>query len=162
MRRSLYDIAALIARVVVGVVFMAHGLQKATDLGGTIEGFERLGVVFPQITATATTVIEIGAGALLIAGLLTPVAGLLLVLVAVGALVYVHWPNGVFVAEGGWELVGALGAAALVLAAAGAGRFSVDYILFGRGAAEPADTRPFSFLASPRHRDRGGEGDFRG
>ena len=77
-------------------------------------------------------VAELLGGVLLILGLLTPLAGLALVLVCVGAAVFVHGRNGVFVDEGGWELVGGLGSAALLLAAGGAGRFSLDHLMFGR------------------------------
>ncbi|MFD2357392.1 DoxX family protein [Nonomuraea ferruginea] len=35
MKRVIFDVAALIARVVIGVIFVAHGLQKWTaGLGG--------------------------------------------------------------------------------------------------------------------------------
>ena len=40
----------------------------------------------------------------------------------VGAAVFVHIPNGVLAADDGWELVGAIAALLLVLAAAGPGR----------------------------------------
>lgn len=152
MRRALFDVAALIARVVVGVIFLAHGLQKAGDLDGTSSGFAQIGVPLPQLAALFTTVVEIGAGALLIVGLLTPVAGLLLLVVTLGALFFVHWSNGVFVDDGGWELIGALSSVVILLAAAGAGRFSLDRLLFRRGngafdrgeASDFTDTRPFT------------------
>lgn len=50
------------------------------------------------------------------------------------AAVLVHVGNGIWVADGGWELVGAIGAGAgvLALAAAGAGRWSVDGLLLSR------------------------------
>lgn len=47
------------------------------------------------------------------------------------AALLVHLPMGVFIDNGGWELVGALGAGALLLAAVGAGRYSVDRVLPG-------------------------------
>jgi len=126
-------------------------LQKAGDLQGTGSGFAQMGVPLPQLAALVTTVVEIGAGALLIVGLLTPVAGLLLV-VLLGALFFVHWSKGVFVDDGGWELVGALGSVVILLATAGAGRFSLDRLLFRRGhgafehgeASDFTDTRPFT------------------
>ncbi|QNE17422.1 hypothetical protein F1D05_05160 [Kribbella qitaiheensis] len=42
---------------------------------------------------------------------------------------FVHLSNGPFVADGGWELVVVLGLFSLVLAAVGAGRFSLDSAL---------------------------------
>ena len=46
-----------------------------------------------------------------------------------GAYFFAHMGNGVAAADGGFELVGAIGAAALALAGAGAGVFSVDAVL---------------------------------
>ncbi|TCO51394.1 hypothetical protein EV646_101377 [Kribbella antiqua] len=60
--------------------------------------------------------------------MLTPVVGVLLALDMAGALAFVHLSNGVFAADGGWELVGVLGLLSLTLAAVGAGRVSLDNI----------------------------------
>jgi putative oxidoreductase len=50
-----------------------------------------------------------------------------------------HIPQGLFIDAGGWELVGALGAGALALAAVGAGRFSLDGLRRGgRGSRSRA------------------------
>nr|WP_202893613.1 DoxX family protein [Kribbella italica] len=121
----------LIARVGVGVVFVAHGWQKfrTNGLTATAGGFEQMGVPAPTLSAYYAAGAELIAGAALILGLLTSVAGVLLALDMVGAFLFVHLSNGVFVAEGGWELVVVLGLAALTLAAVGPGRYSVDRIL---------------------------------
>ena len=125
------DAALLIARVVVGVVLIAHGWQKVVTngLGSTAEGFAEMGIPLPAVSAAYAAVIELVGGALLVVGAATAVVGILVVLDMLGALVLVHIGNGVFVSQGGWELVGLIGAAALVLAAVGAGRYSVDYAL---------------------------------
>jgi putative oxidoreductase len=77
-------------------------------------------------------VVELAGGATLVLGLAVPVAGLLLLVDMIGAFVFVHAGAGLFVEQGGYELVLVLGAAALLLAAVGAGRFSVDHLLAGR------------------------------
>ncbi|MBM7413772.1 MULTISPECIES: DoxX family protein [Nocardiaceae] len=122
------DIAALVARIALGVVFVAHGWQKlrTNGLDATIAGFEGMGIPAPQVSAYFATFVELIGGAALILGVLTSVAALLLVVDMVGALVFVHLDKGVFVGEGGWELVVALGAGALLLAAVGSGTYSVD------------------------------------
>lgn len=61
--------------------------------------------------------------------MLTTVAGVLLALDMAGAFLFVHMSNGVFVANGGWELVVVLGLFSLMVAATGAGRFSLDNAL---------------------------------
>src|SRR5699024_12390930 len=75
--------------------------------------------------------VELAAGVALIAGILTPLAGILLGVDMVGAFYFVHATNGPFVAENGWELVVALGVGALLIAAVGAGRFSFDCVIGG-------------------------------
>lgn len=125
----LRDVVLCLARLVVGVVLVAHGLQKlAQGAPGTAEGFAQMGVPQPEIAAIIAMVAELGGGVLLILGLMTPLAALLPAVVLVGAVV-VHAGNGLFVTEGGWELAATLGAACLVLGAIGPGRLSVDALL---------------------------------
>lgn len=125
------DIGILIARLVLGVIFLAHGLQKFNSWGyeGTKAGFEGMGVPAPAISAFVDTWIEILGGLALILGVLVPVFGVLLFLLMLGAFFIVHVENGIYVGDGGFELVAALGAGALLLAAVGAGAFSVDRFL---------------------------------
>jgi putative oxidoreductase len=49
-----------------------------------------------------------------------------------GALFLVHAPAGVFAADGGYELVLVLAAAAIAIALFGPAKFSGDYALFSR------------------------------
>jgi putative oxidoreductase len=62
-----------------------------------------------------------------------PVAGILLVLDMLGAYQFVHAGHGIFIQNGGAELVIALSAASLLLAAVGAGTCSFS----GRPTASP-------------------------
>ena len=122
------NLALLLARIGLGVVFMAHGWQKFHDngLAGTAGGFAKMGVPVPTASAYFATFAELVGGAALILGAFTAVAGLLLFLDMLGAFAIVHISNGVFVGEGGYELVVALGAGALLLAVFGAGKLSFD------------------------------------
>ncbi|MDC5696160.1 DoxX family protein [Intrasporangium calvum] len=135
------DAVLLVARVLIGAIFLAHGWQKFTEWGldGTGAAFEQMGVPAPGIAATLAAVIELVGGIALILGALTTVFSVLLVLDMVGAAVLVHIGNGVFVTENGWELVAALAAGALVLAATGAGAYSVDRALTPRSQGRVAD-----------------------
>ncbi len=130
------DLAVLVARVAIGAVLVAHGAQKFFTYGisGTIDSFAGMGIPVPQAAAVFAAVVELVGGAALILGAATPVVGLLVMLNMLGALVLVHLGNGVFVDQGGFELVAALGAGALVLAVTGPGAFSVDHLV-GRGLA---------------------------
>ncbi|MGK5440439.1 DoxX family protein [Micromonospora sp. URMC 105] len=130
----LRDLAVLVARVAVGVIFTAHGWQKLTEWGldGTTAAFEQLGVPFPAASAWFAALVELLGGLALLVGLVVPVAGVLLALNMFGAFLLVHVSNGVFVSANGFELVLALGTTALLLAAVGAGRFSLDRLIAPR------------------------------
>lgn len=138
------DLALLAARVGLGVVFVAHGAQKLFTWGpsGTADAFAGMGVPAPQISALFAALVELAGGVALVAGVAVPVAGVLLALDMLGAFLLVHVSNGVFIDGGGFELVAALGAGALVLAATGAGRISVDHavraLLRRTGPSQPA------------------------
>ena len=129
------DFALLIARIGLGVIFVAHGWQKFFDYGvkATQASFADMGVPLPDISAVAAATIELAGGFALIVGVATPIAGILLFLDMLGALILVHADKGVFVANGGYELVVALGVGSLLLAVIGAGRLSIDGLL-GRGS----------------------------
>jgi putative oxidoreductase len=123
---TLQCLGLLAIRVALGVVVLAHGLEKVGDLQGTEQFFGSLGIPAPALMAPLATFTEVIGGALLIAGLLTPLAGVALAVDMLVAYLTVHAGKGFFVADGGYELVLLLGVAALGVAATGAGRFSLD------------------------------------
>ncbi|HUQ56809.1 DoxX family protein [Lentzea sp.] len=124
------DVAALIGRIAIGVIFIAHGWQKFTEFGmaGTAGSFDKMGVPLPTLSAWFAASVELVGGVALIAGVALPVVGVLLAFDMVGAWIIVHLPNGL-IGEGGAELVIALGAAALALGFNG-GAYSLDRVLF--------------------------------
>lgn len=128
------DLGLLIARVGLGIIFIAHGWQKffTYKISGTQASFDAMGAPLPKVSAIVAATVELGGGILLIAGLLTPLVGVLLFLDMVGAFFIVHAGSGIFVSEGGYELVLALGVGSLLIATIGAGRISIDGLL-GKG-----------------------------
>ncbi|MGW0246262.1 DoxX family protein [Nocardia goodfellowii] len=128
------DFALLLARIAVGVVFIAHGWQKLDTNGidATAMFFDQAGVPAATAAAWFAALVELVGGAALILGVAVPIAGLLLLINMIGAFVFVHADAGLFVSNGGYELVLVLGAASLLLAALGSGRFGVDHLLRGR------------------------------
>jgi putative oxidoreductase len=131
--------AALVLRVSLGVMFIAHALLKILvfTLPGTAQFFASVG--FPAWTAYPVTAVELIGGVLLIAGVYSRWVALALVPVLVGAAA-VHWGNGwLFTAQnGGWEYPVFLAAAALVQALLGEGR----YALTSTFAARPSGLKP--------------------
>lgn len=128
------DVALLLARVLLAVVMFAHGYQKMiiNGIGRTTQGFESLSIPLAIVSASFVTVVEFAGSALLLVGALTPFISACNLVIMAGAAAFVHAKNGIFISDGGWELVGVIGAGFLLLAAAGPGRFSVDHVVHRR------------------------------
>jgi len=127
------DVAILVGRLVIGFTMVARGWLKlvSNGLDKTAAGLEKAEVPLPWASAAVAGTVELVAGTLLVLGAFTAVAGVAIALVMAGAAILVHLPN-FYTFNGGWELVGVIGAGALVLAGCGAGRFSVDAALARR------------------------------
>lgn len=138
------DWALLLSRVLIGVVMFAHGYQKLilNGIGRTTEGFETLSIPLAIISASFVTVVEFAGSVMLIAGALTPVVCALMLVIMSGAAIFVHIPNGIFVANGGWELVGVIAAGLIAIAATGPGRYSVDHLVRVRQQQHRRDMQP--------------------
>jgi putative oxidoreductase len=133
------DLAVLLGRIAVGLVFFAHGWQKlfTSGIDGTAAFFDSVGVPAASAAAWFAALVELVGGAALIVGLAVPAAGLVLLVDMIGAVFFVHAGAGLFVEQGGYELVLVLGATSLLLAAVGAGRYSVDHLLTSRRTTQP-------------------------
>ena len=118
----------LLIRVVLGGIMMAHGAQKLVGwfggpgLAGTGGWLEAMGLRPGRMWAALNGLAEFGGGALLVLGLITPlgsaaVAGVMLVAIAT-----VHWRNGFFNTNGGYEFNLLIVATALALAFTGRAR----------------------------------------
>lgn len=105
-------------------------------IAGTSDSFAQMGVPMADIAAPVATFVELIGGALLILGALTPIVGFLLAANVIGALIIVHLTPTPFVDQGGWELVASLAAGALLIAASGPGRLSIDCLLFSSKAGK--------------------------
>lgn len=128
--------AALLLRVSLGVLFLAHGFYMKIltfGLAGTMGFFGSLG--YPPVLGAIVALAETAAGIALILGVWTRAASLLTLPILVGAAM-LHGGNGwVFSnAGGGWEFPVAWIALMLVQAGLGAGAYALDVNkLLGRG-----------------------------
>lgn len=119
----------LLIRLVVGLAFAGHGAQKLFGWfgGGGPQGtaafFASLGYRMPAAMAIVAGLSELGGGLLLAAGLLTPLAALVLSTVMLNAIATVQWKRGFL---GGWELDSTFMAVAIAVTMAGPGRLSLD------------------------------------
>ena len=131
----------LIIRVVLGIIFFAHGAQKVFGwfggggLRGTIAYFKQSLGVPPPLTVLAALTECLG-GLAMIVGLLVRPAAVGLIIVMLVAIKTVHWRNGFFLnwslepGKGhGFEMNLALIGMALAVLVGGAGVFSLDRLL---------------------------------
>jgi putative oxidoreductase len=132
--RSAVDIALLIVRVVVGVIFAAHGAQKvfgAFDGPGLAGVVEMMGPI-----AYPVAIGEFFGGVGLIVGFLTRFSAASLIVIMLGAIGMVHGKNGFFMSNNGFEYNLALIGLLAAILIAGPGRFSI-----GRYLPLPKSTR---------------------
>lgn len=137
------DAAALVIRIVVGVIMTYHGYRKIQDgVSGFVDFVGTLDVPVPTVVGYAVVVIEFVGGLSILAGLLTRLWGLLLALQMVAIVFVVKWDTGLIAPQGagaGYELDLAIAAGALALVLMGPGRVSLDRVL-GLERAAPATT----------------------
>ncbi len=125
------DLGLAILRVVVGVIFIAHGAPAVfRGMEGTTAVMASLGIPLPVIAAWAVRLLELLGGMSLIAGfLVTPIALLLAIHMMMG-IVLVHAARGFYVidtgANGGIEFNLLMVAALLMLIFGGPGLAAMD------------------------------------
>ncbi|MDV3124279.1 DoxX family protein [Mycobacterium sp. 21AC1] len=127
------DVAILILRVVLGLTMAAHGYNKFFGGGripGTAGWFESIGMKPGAFHARVAAGTEMAAGIGLALGLLTPVPAAGFVALMLVAAWTVHRFNGFFIVKEGWEYNLILATAAVAIAGTGAGRYSLDHLLF--------------------------------
>lgn len=134
------DAALTLLRLVLGVVFFAHGAQKVFGwfggfgFQGTMGAMTHLGMPAALVLLIMTTELLGGLG--LIFGFLTRIPALGIIGLMIGAIFIVHLPNGFFMnwygnQKGeGFEYHLLVIAMAATLLLRGAGRFSVDRALY--------------------------------
>jgi len=128
-------IGLLIVRVVIGALFVGHGVQKlfgwfgGQGIEGTAGLMESLRYRNGRVAAVAAGVTETASGLLLALGLFTPLAAAGIIGVMVNAMVSVHLRNGLWNANGGVELPLVYAVTVAALAFTGPGAFSFDRLV---------------------------------
>lgn len=133
--KSEQALSTLPLRVIAGVIFAAHGAQKlfawfgGYGLAGTGQFFESIGLGPGYVMALLAGSAEFFGGLLLIAGLLTRPAALVLAFTMVVAIFSVHIGNGLFMSNNGYEFGLALLAMSVALLLQGGGRLALDNVI---------------------------------
>lgn len=136
---SFQPLGLLILRIALGLIFLTHGYPKLTRSTAAMQAMFVQHGLPPQLVYVAG-VLESFGGVLLIAGLFTRPAALLLAIEMGVAIVKVHSGHGIMALHE-YEFPLALGTACLALATVGAGTLSADTLLFGEsggGRTKPA------------------------
>ena len=138
------DVAMLVLRVGLGVVFLGHGLQKLgwfeggnypKSISTQADFVSFFGYDHTNLMAWLITLTEAISGALLLAGALTPLAVAGVLGIEFQFIAGVQWSFGLFgdkTGAGGYEVAFMLIGATAALGFIGAGRFSVDHLLSWR------------------------------
>ena len=124
--------ATLVLRVPIGLILAAHGAQKlfawfgGYGLEGTGQWMASIGIEPGYLMALLAGSAEFFGGLALVLGLLTRPAALVSAFTMLVAIFSVHFANGLFMANNGYEYALTLLLVLITLAIQGGGRFAVD------------------------------------
>ena len=130
------NLILLVSRVLLAYGFSLPALLKINDLDGTVSWFESISIPFPTLFAYLVSGLESVGIILLILGLLTRYISILLGFVMIGAILFVHLPNGFSASNGGFEIPLYYFIFLMIFATHGAGKYSLDRVLSKDGKNE--------------------------
>ena len=142
------SIGLLFLRLVVGLIFAGHGAQKlfgwfgGHGLAGHTKLIESQDIHPAALWAWISALSEFLGGLGLALGLLTPLAATVLIGTMLVAILKVHWPNGFWNTNFGFEFPLTLAVVAFVVGLIGPGVYALDFVL---GLALP---EPLTYLAA--------------
>lgn len=128
------DTGLLMLRLLLGLTMVAHGYGKffrGGRISGTASWFDGMGMRPGRVHAWLAGLTEVGAGIALALGMFTPFAVTGFVALMFVAAWTVHRGKGFFVAADGWEYNLVLAGGAVIVAIMGAGKVSLDRLIFG-------------------------------
>ncbi len=126
----------LAARLLIAYGFAKPALLKLSDMTATASWFGSISIPFPTFTAYLVSGIETVGIIGLVLGLFTRSLSVLLSFVMMGAMFFVHAPNGFSVATNGIEIPLYYMIFLFIFASFGGGKYSLDNLLFKDGNDE--------------------------
>ena len=125
------SISLLFARLIVAYGFFEPAKAKWSDINAIAQWFGSMGMPFPTLNAYMAASTEALGVVLLTLGLFTRLISIPLMVVMVVAIVTVHLPHGFEAGNNGFEIPLYYMLFLFVFLSHGAGKFSLDHLIFG-------------------------------
>jgi len=125
------SVALLFARVALAYGFYEPAMQKWSDITAVASWFGSIGIPLPTLNAYMAATTELVGVVLLTLGLFTRLISIPLIIVMIVAIVTVHLPHGFSAGDNGFEIPLYYMLFLGLFASLGAGKLSLDYLLFG-------------------------------
>ncbi len=125
------SVSLLLARLTVAYGFYEPAMQKWSDISSVAGWFGTLGIPFPTLNAYLAASTELLGVVLLTLGLFTRLISLPLMVVMVVAITTVHLTHGFSAGDNGFEIPLYYLLFLALFASLGAGKLSLDHLLFG-------------------------------
>lgn len=131
LSESLQSVALLFARLVVAYGFYDPAMMKWSDISVVSQWFSTIGIPFPTLNAYLAASTELTGVVLLTLGLFVRVISIPLMIVMIVAIVTVHLPHGFQAGQNGFEIPLYYMLFLFIFLSHGAGKFSLDRVIFG-------------------------------
>ena len=125
------SLSLFLARLVVAYGFYEPAMTKWSDIGSVATWFGSIGIPFPTLNAYMAASTELLGVVLLTLGLFTRLISIPLMVIMVVAITTVHLVHGFSAGNNGFEIPLYYMMFLAIFASFGAGKLSLDYLLFG-------------------------------
>ncbi len=125
------NISLLLARLTIAYGFYEPAMKKWSDISSVSGWFGSLGIPFPTLSAYMAAGTELLGVILLTLGLFTRLISIPLIIVMIVAITTVHLAHGFSAGDNGFEIPLYYMLFLAIFASFGAGKFSLDHLLFG-------------------------------
>ena len=128
--KHLQSVALLLARLAVAYGFYEPAMMKWSDISATANWFGSIGIPFPTLNAYMAATTEMTGVVLVTLGLFTRLISLPMIVIMLVAIFTVHLPHGFSAGDNGFEIPLYYMLFLLIFVSHGAGKISLDYLLF--------------------------------
>jgi len=125
------SLSLLFARLAIAYGFYDPAMQKWSDINSVATWFGSIGIPFPTLNAYMAASTELVGVVLLTLGLFTRLISIPLMVIMVVAIITVHLAHGFSAGDNGFEIPLYYMMFLAIFASFGAGKLSLDYLLFG-------------------------------